>query len=102
MGITFCGISYPALPDQVNQIGPGNVLPVSRCAEVILSCSVPRMKQVSEVIRKFRGISDVFAYFNNDIHAAVVRNAREFSHIITSDKVPQASRLTDTPLKRGQ
>lgn len=92
LGITFCGISYPALPDQVVRSVPVLYYRFHGVPKLYASSySASMIKQVSGQMQKFRGIRDVFVYFNNDIHAAAIRNAREFLRIstLTSHLAPE-------------
>ena len=42
-----------------------------------------KMKDISDKIKAFRGVEEVYVYFNNDIHAEALRNARELREMVT-------------------
>lgn len=77
-GIAFCGISYPGLPDEVIRSVPVLYYRFHGVPRLYASAySTARLRQVVNAIKNFRGIEDVYIYFNNDIHAAAITNARE-------------------------
>lgn len=76
-GVSFCGISYPGLPDAVMMTNPTLYYRFHGVPDLYLSSySVESLKGVAKNIRAYRGISDVYAYFNNDIEVAAVYNAQ--------------------------
>lgn len=81
--ISFCGISYPGLPDDVIRSVPVLYYRFHGVPKLYASpYSVQKLKQVTDVIRSFRGVTDVYAYFNNDIHAEAIRNALEVKELV--------------------
>ena len=42
------------------------------------------MSKITDEIKAFRGVTDVYIYFNNDIHMEAVRNAIELRKIISA------------------
>lgn len=91
-GIAFSGISYPELPDQVIRSVPVLYYRFHGVPQLYASpYTMPVLKRVAGDIRKTRGVRDVFVYFNNDIHASAIRNAREFMQIITPGRGPDIS-----------
>lgn len=75
--ITFCSISYPSLPDEVYKTSPVVHYRFHGVPEVYRSSySTTDLKQIHQSIRKFRGVEEVYAYFNNDIEVAAVYNAK--------------------------
>ncbi|HET9487331.1 MAG TPA: DUF72 domain-containing protein [Chryseosolibacter sp.] len=82
--ITFCGISYPSLPDEVISSRPVLYYRFHGVPQLYASSySREKMKQVCDDINAFRGISDVYIYFNNDIDVGAVYNARELRQLVT-------------------
>lgn len=81
--VTFCGISYPSLPDQVIRSVPVLYYRFHGVPDLYASAySLEEMQQVTEEIKALRGIEDVYIYFNNDIHAEALKNAREISEMV--------------------
>jgi uncharacterized protein YecE (DUF72 family) len=75
--ITFCGISYPDLPDDVMKTSPVVYYRFHGVPKLYLSSYSNReLQNVSDQIKKYRGVEDVYCYFNNDIEVAAVSNAR--------------------------
>lgn len=82
--VTFCSISYPGLPDKVIRSVPVMYYRFHGVPQRYASAySLKKMKQVTDEIKAFRGIADVYIYFNNDIHAAAIRNAREMRKMVS-------------------
>jgi uncharacterized protein YecE (DUF72 family) len=81
--ITFCGISYPALPDDVIRCVPVLYYRFHGVPDLYASpYSLDKMKDISDRIKAFRGVEDVYIYFNNDIHVEAIRNARELREMV--------------------
>ena len=86
--ITFCSISYPGLPDQVVRSVPVMYYRFHGVPDLYRSpYSLGKMREVTDDIKAFRGISDVYIYFNNDIHVEAIRNARELAAMVASRSV---------------
>ena len=84
-GITFCGISYPGLPDQVMRSVPVVYYRFHGVPQLYASpYSIKTMSDIADNISAFRGVSDVYIYFNNDIHAEAIRNASEFRKMVSA------------------
>lgn len=81
--ITFCGISYPDLPDDVYKTAATVYYRFHGVPKLYLSAYREKeLKAVSKSINSFRGVKDVYAYFNNDIEVAAVYNARTLQQLI--------------------
>jgi uncharacterized protein YecE (DUF72 family) len=81
--ITFCSISYPGLPDAVIKSLPVMYYRFHGTPRLYLSpYSKNTMKQVQEAINAFRGIREVYVYFNNDIDVHAVSNARTLKELV--------------------
>ena len=81
--ITFCSISYPDLPDQIIRSVPVMYYRFHGVPDLYLSpYSLEKMRQVTDDIKALRGVSDVYIYFNNDIHVEAIRNARELAAMV--------------------
>lgn len=82
--VTFCSISFPALPDQVLRSVPVLYYRFHGVPQLYASrYSIGKMEQIVADIRSFRGISDVYIYFNNDIHGEAITNARELATLVS-------------------
>jgi uncharacterized protein YecE (DUF72 family) len=92
--VTFCGISYPSLPDDVVKTTPSVYYRFHGVPKLYLSSySNKKLAQVSEEIKKFRNVSDVYCYFNNDIAVAAVRNAKKLQVMTASQKPPESIKM---------
>jgi uncharacterized protein YecE (DUF72 family) len=81
--ITFCGISYPGLPEAVVRSVPVVYYRFHGVPDLYASAySTQTLKQIADGIGRFRGVAEVYAYFNNDIHAEAIRNARELRGMV--------------------
>jgi uncharacterized protein YecE (DUF72 family) len=81
--IAFCSISYPGLPDKV--VKTSNVMYYRFHGVPHLYRSpytIGKMEQITADIKSFRGVSDVYIYFNNDIDVSAIRNAREITGLV--------------------
>ena len=83
-GITFSGISYPGLPEEVVRSVPVVYYRFQGVPERYASgYTTDAMSKITDEIKAFRGVTDVYIYFNNDIHMEAVRNAIELRKIIS-------------------
>ena len=83
MKITFCGISYPDLPDEVIRSVPIVYYRFHGVPDLYASgYTHEQMKIVAGQIKAFRGPQDVYVYFNNDIHTEAIKNALELSAMV--------------------
>jgi uncharacterized protein YecE (DUF72 family) len=81
--VVFCGISYPALPDEVYKTAPCMYYRFHGVPELYLSSYKDRqLKSIVNKIKRKRGVEDVYVYFNNDIEVAAVRNAKTIRTMI--------------------
>lgn len=81
--ISFCGISYPALPDDVMKTAPTLYYRFHGVPQLYLSSySENKLAAVADEIRVRRGVTDVYAYFNNDIEVAAVYNAQVLQSLV--------------------
>jgi uncharacterized protein YecE (DUF72 family) len=77
--ITFCGISYPALPDDVLKTASTVYYRFHGVPKLYLSpYSTEKLDQVSANIKAYRGVEEVYIYFNNDIDVHAIYNAKTF------------------------
>jgi uncharacterized protein YecE (DUF72 family) len=82
-GITFCSISYPGLPDVVIKTASTVYYRFHGVPKLYLSSySSRKLEEVQSHIKKFRGIENVYAYFNNDIEVYAVDNARQLKTLV--------------------
>lgn len=83
--ITFSGISYPGLPHAVVRSAPVMYYRFHGVPECYASAYTrEQLKEVTDEIKGFRGVQEVYIYFNNDIHAEAVFNAREVQGLVAS------------------
>lgn len=81
--ISFCGISYPKLPDDVQKTSPTVYYRFHGVPRLYQSSYTrKKLQQVSDDIKRLRGVNDVYAYFNNDIDVAAVRNAKTLQQLV--------------------
>lgn len=82
--IAFCGISYPGLPDQVVRSVPVLYYRFHGVPQLYVSrYSMSRMTDVANQIKAFRGVTDAYLYFNNDVQVEAIRNARELTQLVS-------------------
>lgn len=82
-GVTFCGISYPNLPDDVLKTAPAVYYRFHGVPQLYKSSyKIDKLEQVASDIRSTRGVEDVYAYFNNDIDVFAIHNARALQSIV--------------------
>jgi uncharacterized protein YecE (DUF72 family) len=75
--ISFCGISYPDLPDDVMKTAATMYYRFHGVPKLYLSSYTDQqLVHVVSQIKKSRKINNVYIYFNNDIEVAAVKNAR--------------------------
>jgi uncharacterized protein YecE (DUF72 family) len=87
--ITFCGISYPNLPDDVIKTAPAVYYRFHGVPQLYLSSySKKQLTTVASEIKKYRNTSDVYCYFNNDIEVAAVSNAQTLQNIVAKTASP--------------
>jgi uncharacterized protein YecE (DUF72 family) len=81
--ITFCGISYPNLPDIVIKTAPTIYYRFHGVPHLYLSSySKQKLNSIQLDVKKFRGIENVYAYFNNDIEVYAIDNARQLKALV--------------------
>jgi uncharacterized protein YecE (DUF72 family) len=91
---TFCGISYPSLPDEVIRSVPVIYYRFHGVPDLYASgYDIKKMKEIADGIHAFRGVTDVYSYFNNDIHAEAIRNARELSQLVAHYSTARQSKV---------
>lgn len=85
--ITFCGISHPALPNDVIVNNPLVYYRFHGTPELYKTpYSTEFMQQVAHTIKSKRKSKQVFMFFNNDIDVNAPQNARQVQEI-TSQKI---------------
>jgi uncharacterized protein YecE (DUF72 family) len=85
--ISFCGISYPNLPDEVVKTSPVMYYRFHGVPQLYLSpYSETKLRIIAEKINSFRKVEDVYCYFNNDIEVAAIANARTLQDIAGSSR----------------
>lgn len=85
--VTFCSISYPGLPDAVLKSSEVMYYRFHGVPKLYLSSySDEALANVAASIQRVRGVSDVYAYFNNDIEVAAIFNAKKL-YEITGTKI---------------
>lgn len=81
--VTFCGISYPHLPDEVVKTSPVMYYRFHGVPQLYLSSySETKLRLVADKIKKNRKVDEVYCYFNNDIKVAAIRNAKTLNTIV--------------------
>jgi uncharacterized protein YecE (DUF72 family) len=81
--ITFCGISYPDLPDPVVKTASAVYYRFHGVPQLYLSSYTNRqLQQVTHELKRFRNVTDVYCYFNNDIEVAAVKNAKTLQRLV--------------------
>jgi uncharacterized protein YecE (DUF72 family) len=82
--VTFCSISYPGLPDGVFKTAKTMYYRFHGVPDLYLSSYKKReLEKTAQAIRRYRGVKDVYAYFNNDIEVAAVDNAKVLQALTT-------------------
>lgn len=83
--ITFCSTSYPDLPEDTVKTSSILYYRFHGIPQLYLSSySNAKLKTISAALKKFRAVSDVYCYFNNDIEAAAVRNAGTMQKLVSA------------------
>lgn len=86
--ITFCGISYPDLPDDVIKTAPVMYYRFHGVPQLYRSpYTLAQMKDISEKIKGQRSVSEVYIYFNNDIEVSAIHNALTFQRLVNPQKI---------------
>lgn len=81
--ITFCSISYPSLPDEVIKTAPVMYYRFHGVPQLYLSSyNKSKLNRVCDDIKSFRGVKDIYCYFNNDIEVAAVKNAKTLQSLV--------------------
>jgi uncharacterized protein YecE (DUF72 family) len=81
--VTFCGISYPDLPDIVAKTSSVVYYRFHGVPDLYRSSySKTQLSAVSDAIKAYRGVKDAYVYFNNDIDVAAVTNAGHLQALI--------------------
>jgi uncharacterized protein YecE (DUF72 family) len=85
--ITFCGISYPELPETVVKTSQVLYYRFHGVPELYLSSyTTDQLQEVANAVHPMRGLTEVYAYFNNDIQVAAVENARALQKLVANAK----------------
>lgn len=81
--ISFCGISYPGLPDSVMETSTTVYYRFHGVPDLYLSSySEVGLQTVRDEITSKRNVESVYAYFNNDIEVAAVYNAQALQQLV--------------------
>jgi uncharacterized protein YecE (DUF72 family) len=84
--ITFCGISYPSLPDDVIKTSKTMYYRFHGVPQLYKSSySNEKLESVRNGIISHAGASDIYAYFNNDIDVAAIDNANTLKALAMTD-----------------
>jgi uncharacterized protein YecE (DUF72 family) len=76
-GITFCSISYPGLPDEVIKTNASLYYRFHGVPQLYKSSySEEQLESVVGEIKRFRKVTDIYVYFNNDIDVHAIHNAK--------------------------
>jgi uncharacterized protein YecE (DUF72 family) len=82
--ISFCGMSHPALPDEVILNSPIVYYRFHGTPELYKSpYDTAFLEKVSREISGNKKAKQAFLYFNNDIDGSAIKNARELHQIVT-------------------
>jgi uncharacterized protein YecE (DUF72 family) len=85
--VTFCGISYPGLPDDVIKSAPVMYYRFHGVPKLYLSpYSDEKLADVTNQIKSTRNVHDVYMYFNNDIDVHAIDNAKTIQQLLTRAK----------------
>ena len=91
--ITFCGISYPSLPDDVIKTHSVVYYRFHGVPKLYLSAyKKNELSSIVDAIKSERGVDEVYIYFNNDIDVAAIKNARQVQEFV-NQKWNQARKL---------
>jgi uncharacterized protein YecE (DUF72 family) len=85
--ISFCGISHPALPDEV-VINTGLVYyRLHGIPKLYYSGYSPaELKRIADAIRKSKKAKNIFIYFNNTATGAAIENAMLLEGLVEKEK----------------
>jgi uncharacterized protein YecE (DUF72 family) len=76
--ITFCGMSHPLLPDDVIKNTPVLYYRLHGVPQLYLSPYTSKeLKKLADDIKASRKVKQAFIYFNNDIEASAIANAKQ-------------------------
>jgi uncharacterized protein YecE (DUF72 family) len=76
--ITFCGMSHPLLPDDVIKNTPVLYYRLHGVPQLYLSLYTSKeLKKLADDIKASRKVKQAFIYFNNDIEASAIANAKQ-------------------------
>lgn len=93
--ISFCGISYPDLPDDVMKSSSVMYHRFHGVPDLYRSAYKPMaLRKVVNEIQSKRGVGEVYVYFNNDIEVSAIDNARQVQKMIG------AARISATPQRQ--
>lgn len=83
--ITFCGMSHPQLPEDVIQNTATVYYRFHGVPDLYRSpYDLPALQRIADEIEKTKTTKRAFIYFNNDIDASAIKNAREMEGIVSS------------------
>lgn len=81
--VSFCGMSHPDLPEDVIQNTPVVYYRFHGTPELYKSpYKVSFLERVSGEIQSNKKVKQAFLYFNNDIDASAIKNARQLKKIV--------------------
>lgn len=81
--ITFCGMSHPLLPDEIIKNTPLLYYRMHGIPELYKSSyKKPTLKKIVNEIATSGKIKKAFIYFNNDVDASAVKNAKEMIKMV--------------------
>lgn len=81
--ISFCGMSHPDLPRNIVANTPHLYFRLHGDLDLYASSySVKDLEELAEEIAAKTAVEQAYIYFNNDIHAHAIRNARELINIV--------------------
>lgn len=86
-GISFCSISHPALPDELvinSKIVYDRLHGVPHLYRSLYDASW--LQQRATQIREAQQVEEVYVYFNNDIDASALQNARQMDQFLRSER----------------
>lgn len=82
--ITFCGMSHPTLPDDIIQNTPVVYYRFHGVPNLYSSpYSIDDLKKAVDIVRQNTDNQQAWFYFNNDINASAITNAKQMIEIIS-------------------